>query len=533
MVRQQMDGVLAELDEVIREEALALEENRALVEAGEEAMAEDAAAEGLVDRAMEEVLRAERLREAQRRMEGLIAEGAKNETISDEAIAEWTEISEALGNEAQPAMQAAARAMQAAAEASGQPGEAGESGEAGEAGEAEASEREQQVREAMERQEAAIAAMRQGEEDLNESLEKSLSESFVNRFRELARIQGEIGEAMQGLLPETIGLTPEELPEELAERVRAEAERQGEILREARYVYDDLEGFYRRTREEVLREVTGEMDAERFQTRLPALRELMLENVIGRTTGEAREWSGSFAAWAEKLAGEEDAGGGEGGGESGDQEGEDLETMVALVRARERQERLRRHTRALDESYAENLNYGREAVALSDEQYDLGTNLQKLENRVKTEDVKKLISLASGEIMNAGVQLRRPQTDSETRAVQTAVIELLAAALDQSMSGSPPPEGSGGEPQESAQQQNQRMMQALMQMMAGRQPGDQGGEGSTGFGDPGEARFGRPGAAAGRGESGEGKAGAANPERWPGEYRGWMDAYYEAMEGGE
>ncbi len=535
MIHQQMDAVLSELDELIRQESLALEENKLLMERNPEDFADESTAAELVERALEELLRAERLEDTRRRLENLIAESTKNETISDEAIADWTGIAQDLQNAAQPAMRDAARELQAAAQASGQPGSAGENDENGEESEAAASERQARLEEAMRKQEAAIAAMRQGEEDLNESLERSLSESFVNRLRELARIQGEVGAVMQELLPQTIGLSADQLPADLAERVQAEAARQDDIFRESRYVFDDLNGFYRRTRQEMLREVTIDMEAERYAARLPELRVLILRNVIGRTTREAGEWSGLFTRWADMLSDDEDDGGaGEGGEGGGDQEGEDLETMIALVRARERQERLRRHTRSLDESYAENMNYHREAIELSDRQYDLGRGLQRLENRVRTDEVKQLISLASGEIMNAGVHLRRPQTDSETRATQTLVIELLAAALDQSMGGSSSDPSSGEDQSPSQQQmQNQQRMQALLQMMQGMSPGEQGGEGMSGAGDPGRAATGRPGGQTRRDREAEASGAAVNPDRWPSEYRSLIDDYYQAMEGRE
>lgn len=521
MIHQQMESVLAELDELIRQESLALEENRQLSARDPEDFADESTAGELTERALEELLRAERLRDTRRRMESLIAESTKNELISDEAIANWTETAGTLQNAAQPAMEAAAGEMQAAAHASGEAGETGDPAD---------SDRMERLREAIQRQEEAIAAMRQGEEDLSESLERSLSESFVNRLRELSRLQGEISQIMRDLLPQTIGLSADQLPEELAVQVRTEADRQAEIFRETRYVFDDLQGFYRRTRQGILREITGEMEAERFATRLPELRELILRNVIGRTTREADTWRDLFGQWADKLTEDGDSGG-DGGGEASDQEGEDLETMIALVRARERQERMRRHTRALDESYAENMNYHREAVDLSGRQYDLAQSLQRLENRVRTEEVKQLLSLASGEIMNAGVMLRRPQTDSETVATQTLVIELIAAALDQSMgSGASDPDQGQEQAQQERQQQNQQMLQALMQMMQGINPGEQAGEGMTGAGDPGRSALTGPGGRTGRSREAEGSGAPVDPDRWPREYRNLMDAYFQAME---
>lgn len=613
MVMQQMDGILAELDESIRQEALALEENKALNERSDADLADESTAAELVERALDELARAERLMDTQRRMEGLIGEATKNDEISDELIGDWTRISQDLKNKAVPAMQAAAEALRQAAEASGEvggdggesgeagesgesgeggesgeAGEAGESGEAGEAGEAgesgesgqsgesgeageagesgqsgesgeageagesgesgesgqsgqagqageqseqERSERRERLEEAMRQQEEAIAAMQQGEQDLNESIEQSMSESFINRLKELARIQREIGQTMNRLLPQTIGLTVDQLPEELGAQIRAQAETQSTIFRETRYVFDDMNGFYRRTQQDKIREVTEDMESERFDPRLPELQDLILRNVIGRTTAEAEEWSRLFAHWADMLSDDDDGGGGGGeGGGGGDEEGESLETMIALIRARERQENLRRHTRALDESYATNLNFNREAVELSNRQYELAMTLQPLENRVKTDEVKQLISMASGEIMNAGVNLRRPQTDSETIAIQTTVIELLAAALDQSMNSQPSESDSDSGGSESQQQQNQQMMQALMQMMESMQAGDQGGEGMTGTGDPGQGDITGPGMRGRDGGEVDPTGGAADASRWPASYRSLMDEYYQAME---
>ncbi len=169
---------------------------------------------------------------------------------------------------------------------------------------------------------------------------------------------------------------------------------------------------------------------------------------------------------------------------------------------------------------------------LSDRQYELAQTLIPLENRVVKEDTKKLVSLASGEMMNVGVQLRSAVTDQETVAIQTQVIELLAKALDQSM-GDPPPEGSDGEP---PPQNSAAMMQAIMQMMAGQSsgsgmPGTAGGEGSTGFGDPGQGGLSGTSDGNSGGRNSDGKAGASDPGNWPGRYRGMMDSYFQAIEG--
>jgi hypothetical protein len=207
--------------------------------------------------------------------------------------------------------------------------------------------------------------------------------------------------------------------------------------------------------------------------------------------------------------------------------------MIALIRAREQQEKLRRHTRELDESYAKNPAYNREATVLGKRQYELARTLQPLEQRVKKDQTKKLVSLASGEMMNAGVNLRRPMTGQETVSVQTEIIELLAKALDQSMNNQEQESSSSQQQQQQQQQQNAAMMQAIMQMMAGSgggKPGPQGGGGSTGFGDPGNQDIRGPGKGNQPGTEAGGKSGGSDPSVWPSSYRGMMDSYFTEME---
>ena len=62
--------------------------------------------------------------------------------------------------------------------------------------------------------------------------------------------------------------------------------------------------------------------------------------------------------------------------------------------------------------------------------------------------------------------------------------------------------------------------------------GTQGGEGQTGDGNPGDA--GPNGGSAGITEAGQGRdntrGAGVDPSAWPAEYRGFMDAYFEAVE---
>lgn len=528
MLLKQMDRMLAELDESVRQEALAKEANENTADRKDEDLMDPSTADKLLERALDELARSEQLMETQKGIESLIREAAKNDQIKNQQIADWAKIPENLKNKAQPAMQAAAEAMKKAGEALEGASDP-KNPTAPINGDQQTAERKKQLAEAIKKQQEALDAMKQGEKDLDKSIVNSLSESFINRFKVLAEKQLKIRNDLNEILPKTIGLTIDQLPEALQTRIQENAKSEEDIFRESRYIYDDLEGFFRRTQNPDLRKVTGEMTTEHYTDRLPELKEMILSNTIGRTTAESTEWNRLFLSWAAMLTEDPGGGSGEGGGAPPDEKGESLETMIALIRAREQQEKLRRHTRTLDESYAENSNFDREAVLLSDRQYTLAHTLIPLENRVVKDETKKLVSQASGEMMNVGVQLRQSITNQESITIQTAVIELLAQALDQSMGGNPPP-GEG----ESPQQNSAAMMQAIMQMMQGKDgqnpPGMMGGEGSTGFGDPGGGDL--SGSAKGMegGNGTPGRASSSDPGNWPGRYRGMMDRYFQAIE---
>ena len=520
LVLQQMDRVLEDLDESIRQEALALEEMASIAERSPEDLMDPSTDQDLQEQALDEQAREEQVEQTRNRMERLIAEATKNEQIGDQQIGEWAKITESLRNAAQPSMSAAASSMQQASTESSE------------------QERREQIAEAIEQQQKALDAMRQGEEDLNESIENSLSESFLNRFRELAERERSIGDELGVLLPQTIGLPTELLEEGLKTTLLTQADTQKEVTRDTRYIANDLEGFFIRTQNPVLRVILDEMDQENHQERLSALEALIRRNTIGLSLGEAQAWTTLYERWAKLLEDAASQGQGQGEGQGGSEdEGEDLETMIALIRGRERQEVLRRQTRALDETYATNMEFHREAVVLAERQYEISRELQVLENRVKKDETKQLVSIAAGEMMNAGVRLRRPDTGQETIAIQTEVIERIAQALDQSMGNQDQPPSEG--PQ-SPQQNNQQIMQAIQMMMQNQSPGppssgmagQQGGEGQTGSGNPGESSgTGTPGRISLEGRGSEsGRGAGVDPSSWPGQYRGLMDAYFEAVE---
>ena len=141
----------------------------------------------------------------------------------------------------------------------------------------------------------------------------------------------------------------------------------------------------------------------------------------------------------------------------------DIETLIALMRARQREESLREQTRLVDQGRAENRAYEADARKLSKMQYDLAADIRPIERRVRDPKLRRLVEKVGGEMMNAGMFLRKPQTDATTIAIETEIIELLANSVSAAAGAC------GG------------MAQGVMQAM-GMQPGMGSGAGPKGGG---------------------------------------------------
>ena len=133
-----------------------------------------------------------------------------------------------------------------------------------------------------------------------------------------------------------------------------------------------------------------------------------------------------FAKWAEYLQ-EQVGGGGGGGGGSPDAEEINFELLIGLLRARQTEEGIREQTRMLEETRVDNRFYPKDAKKLGARQYDLSNDMGRLERMADHPKLKELINKTGGEMMNAGMRLRKPKTDAEAGTIETEIIELSGA----------------------------------------------------------------------------------------------------------
>jgi hypothetical protein len=494
LIRDQMEALQARIEDLVRDEEALVEENEALKSQGEKDLADQKSTDELGDNEQSEKRNKESLKGLAKDADNLIREGLRNRDIAEETLREWTEMSEQMKELAQNQMSKAAQSLAKAAQ---NPGE-----------------RKKNLEEAIEQEKEIIEQLEKMEKGVNDSIENMLARNFINRLKQAAELQDEISRGLRDILPRTIGMRTEDLEPAEREQVDRLTSRESTNRREAGYIQEDLSGIYNRTRKEIYKTIHEEMLALDMLKSLEELADAIAANVGGQSIRDSDQWKDQFTKWADALSSE--SGGGGGGGGGGDAQQINLEILIGLLRARQKEEGIREQTRLLENSRDTNRMYRRDARKLSITQYESAAEIARLEIKAaELPPVKALIQKIGGEMMNAGMQLRRPKTGSETVAIETEIIEMLTGACRSCSSDS--------------------SSAAMLMAMLGMSPA--GGMGMSPGGNPSGGET--SGGAETAGGPADGEAGDArktdrsagiDPSAFPDEFRDALEGYFNALE---
>jgi len=487
-----LDALLGKMDDLARAEEDLLSRTRELLAQPAEALKSDKAGEKIKGNEATERRNSERMEDLMRELKDMIKDALRNKEIPSEMMQQWAE---ALKQGQSLNAGEWSRAKQALAKAAAQPSERNEKMKAAESEEAN-----------------VLKALREMINQMNSAVEDIMAASLANRLRQVARTEGETAAAMLATAAETVGLNAEELPPAAKERLGHLAGRHAGACEAAGTIREDLGGFFRRTLKEAYGEVFDAMTEARTSERMAEVGSVLRANRHQAAAEGLNAWKTQFEAWAAKL---EDKGGagGEGGGEGGSGEQMDMATFLELARLRRREEAVREQTRTLDRGRNENASYRDDTGRLAGKQEELAGDTRQLGERVKAAKMKPFIEAVGALMEEATGELRKPQTGSDTIAIQTQIIEALAGLMSQGASQS----GS---------------MAAMGQMLGmGMSAGPSGG-GSMAGGEANGANTPINGAAAGSASDPRGvsKSTSADSGRWPEEYRGALQTYFKGLE---
>jgi hypothetical protein len=503
LLQEQMQVLQARLEDLIRQEEALRERNEDVRKLSPQELAAEKSGRKLSENAQTERRNQEDLDRIASGVDELTREALRNRDIPEEVLRQWSEMAGAMKKTAAEKMNEAARSLRQAG--------------------GEAQQRSEKLDRALALEQQILEALRKMERGMNSAMEDMAAKSFVNRLKAAATQEREIGKALGGLLPSLIGLDPAAIPAETANQVKGLAGRQDTTGVSVKHVQDDLGGFHHRTRLAVYGEVHKDMQEKQAVARLGALAGSIRENLGVKAIEETQSWEKQLLVWAEKLEGArkgDRSGEGQGQGE-GEPDPQLIELIMALMRARQAEESLREQTRLLEDGRSANAAYEADSVKLSQKQYDLASDVRPLERRAKDPEVRRLVEKVNGEMMNAGMFLRKPQTDAATVAIETEIIELLSDSISQSAS------------------QGGAQAMAMAMAMGGMKRGRGAGAGRTGGGSTAGGTTDRPNLPVSGNTTGEGdgarpvdKTGGMDVSSWPEEFRDALESYFRGLEEG-
>jgi len=366
---------------------------------------------------------------------------------------------------------------------------------------------------------SAVKKLREMVGDMDDSLNDMVARNFILRLRQLGAGEGKIRVALGRALPETIGMRTRDLEPELAEQLKKSATQQYELRRESKFVQNDIQGYAIRTGVDAFREIHSEMTEAHIQESLAELTECIDSNQLVKAIADTDSWAKRFNAWADRL----DSSGGrdnEGGGGGDSPSAEAMRIMMDLLRIAQQEDALRTQTRATDRLQPGKRQHKARSRRLLDKQLGLLADVNVMTADAWSPLLYDLLEEVAHAMDDAGELLERPQTDGETIAAETEVIELLTRACGSCQS-----------------QCNSAAAGMLAQMMAQlvKSQGKKPGQGSVAGGESkfaGNAQIdGQPAAGSvGESRSVEKTSGRIDPATIPEEFREAVEQYFRAME---
>lgn len=512
MVRQQLENLFAQLEEITRREETIAEKTREMTDLPEQKLAGEETAKRAGEQAGEQQRNARDLERLAREGANAVREAMRNPTFNEGTIREWARSLKAMQDVAQQEMQQAGRQLQSAQRQS------------------QGARRSRELSQALQSERQALEKLQQLQQQVNKGLDSLQAQTLAQRLRKLGGQETQLEGRLQELVAETIGLLPSQLSEHHRRANHNIAGDQEGVRAEARAVHEEMSRFFDRTRRENYGGVAKEMKEANAEAELDRLRTMIASNITMQAMGELAGWAKRFKDWADKLEPkQEQAGGGQGGGTPQD---DLMRQLMALLRMREKEGNLRQQTQLLDRQKQDAPNFAESAKRLAGAQRAIREDLQRVQRENGLPQLEEPLGEARQAMEQAEGILQRPETGEPADRAEVKVIEVLTDVVNL-INEQAQRQSRGSQSAQAAAQEMEFLMQMAQQqpgqgmsMMAAATPGANragGGNGERGVLAGGDAR-----GAGVEARSVNKASGSTRPV--PTEFREALENYHRALE---
>ncbi len=511
LVRQQLEAVLAQVEEVTRLQEKIVSGLGEVKNADKMAPTDKAARLG--QSKDDQNQNAANLKELSETGERAVNEAMKNPLFNEDTIRQWSQSMQQMSQMSQQQMPAASKSMESAQQNS--------------------SEQPQKLADALQKAEDILKELAKMQSKANQHLDNLQALTLAQRLRKVGGTEKEIAGQLFDSASNTIGLLPRDLPDKLKAFENELVRGQSTAQQQTTTLQSEISRFFERTQKPDYGVVNKEMKDAHTSDELERLGGLIENNIGLEASDNLGQWSERFQKWAEKLE-PKSSGSGSGSG-SGDQQKNDLtEQLIALLRLRENELNLRDQTSLLDQNKGAPESYQQRAATLAASQEKLAGNLDGIHSKTAVPQLDSAFADTSGAMKDVLTLLKQPQTGQPADGAEVKTIDSLSdlinlineqAQRSSSQSSSPSQDGKSDEE-----------MQFLMQMARNKanaksfalQPNR--GLSSPG-GTTGRAGGQALGNATGKGAGGRSVNQAAGViENAPVEFRDALENYYHGLE---
>ena len=516
MVRQKLESILENLEEVSRTEEDIAEDTRELADSDNDTLAKRKTTEKIEKTADEQRGNAEELKDLAQEGAKALMEAMRNPAFDEQTLRDWAQNLQKMNELADQQMKQAQSKL----------GQAAESGEP--------EEKKENLAEALEKEEEALDELADLQDKVNKDLDNLQALTLAQRLRKISKEEIALRKKIKDIIQETIGLTPENLPERYTRANTRFTKSQGRTQAKAVELQGEISRFYERTGKGQYGEVSREMETEKTGQSLEEIEQQIASNISMLAIRNLGDWSGNFEEWAKKLEPpkKDSDSGGQGGGQGGEKKMNDLmKLLFSMLRLRESELRHRQQTVLLEQQKAETDIYTGGVERLMQMHADSMLEL----NRMQFESTEPAMldplqeTFDSMEITDN--LLDKPQTASVTTDAQTGTIRFMSDVIN--LINEEVKRDSGQQGQSQAQQEMAFMMamMAMKQQMGQGMQQNQTGGGSQAGGTTSQSASALNGDAVGR-EDGERSIsrGSGAAARLPEEFREVLQDYFKAVE---
>ena len=502
LIQDRLDRIMAQLEDLIRREKESLSKNEKINKLDDKKLKQQKTTDKISDQKMRESGESRELKRMITEGMKMMKEALRNRKFPDKTLAEWNKFLEQMQNMSDQEMKDLVSGLRNA-----------QSNQ----------QRRKELKKSIEAQKKMIAKMRNLLAQMDDSLKSLTVDNFVNRLRKEGKKEKAIADSIKDMMKDIIGLPVDEIPSGIKDQYIEQIANHKEVTKNAREIKAELNAFFARTRVEKYKKVLDDMEKEKMEQALVLLQKSLDLNHAGSSMKDADKLSDNFNKWADILAKSGDKKSGQGGGKGGGEGEVDMEVLLAMLRMIQGEQNIRDKTRALEQKKDQKTEYREQSGRVADEQNDMYRLLLATQKKNRCSKVDQLLTNAGKAMKDAEKMLSKPQTDLETIAAETEVIERLSGAFQESCKNSKSQEGA----------MMMAMLKQMMMQQSGKGKGKGGkkpGQGGGGMSNDPNSRFAGPDFHKDEGErTVDHTAGSGTSAKLPDEYKSAIEAFYRKM----